>query len=164
MHYYLLQPGAWCIMMDSQSVSRWLRRCCRWWQGWRSRPHCTTVRCRTVYCCWLRACRYCWCSHHSCSCLSPGHRYRMPTQRWSPAHRDPAQQKDAHTVNTIIFKFSPEKPLWYWCFENINYSLGPTALKLFGKLLLAPSCHKLSRRCHKNNADVLGLIMSVSIF
>lgn len=37
--------------LDSQSVSRSGCRCCRWWQGWRSRPRCTRARCRTGWCC-----------------------------------------------------------------------------------------------------------------
>lgn len=123
-----------------QSVSRWGFRYCRWWQGLRNRPRCTTAHCHTAWCCWWRACRYCWCIHHSCSCPVLALRYPMPTWRWSPAHLDP--KTDA--LNLVIHSF-----------QCIVHSKTCHFFNVFKKsLYYSPRLHLFDEKYSKNNTFV----------
>lgn len=96
---------------NSLSVSRWGSLSCRWWPGWRSRPHCTRGHCRSGWSCWWTGCKCCWYSRRSCSCPSPSLHSQKPTQRWNPNHYDPGEvhsdrkwQSKTLSLDTILIQ------------------------------------------------------------
>lgn len=78
-------------------VFRCRRRCCMWWQGWRSTPPGTTVYGRAPTYCWWTGYRYCWCIHHSYSCQRHCLHYLRPTQRCYPSRLDPTESHHKHS-------------------------------------------------------------------
>jgi len=82
-------------------------------------PPSTTARGHSLMHCWLTACKYCLCSHHSYSCQRTCRHYRMPRQTESRDHVDPTP----HHAVCNVKNMSVARPHRSDLQTTVNYEL-----------------------------------------
>ena len=102
-YWSLMEYWFFCKSHHVQFRVRLQIHCYTWSPVLTSRPHCTTVFSSFLWRCWWRVCRYCWCSHHSCSCLCLGRRCLKPRRIWTLCRPAPGNKfhKGAEHCQTV---------------------------------------------------------------